>query len=83
MHIHIISCLSSIELVFLPPNTTTEIRNQGIINASLMVKDVMDCTNSGQRQQDRATVSIKEATTEEETEKEGTIKHRSAKPLVQ
>ena len=58
-HPHI-SCLQSIELVFLPPNTTSEIQpcDQGIINAlkfhyrKNMVRKLMDCIDSGKKVED-------------------------------
>ena len=54
------SCLESIELVFLPPNTTSAIQpcDQGIINAlkfhyrKKMVKNLIDCIDRGQRVSD-------------------------------
>ena len=55
-----ISCLQSIELFFLPPNTTSEIQpcDQGIINAlkfhyrKSMVRNLIECIDSGQKVED-------------------------------
>ena len=54
-HPHV-ACLQSIELAFLPPNTTSEIQpcDQGIINAlkfhyrKNMVRNLVECIDSGQ-----------------------------------